>query len=116
MKEPKIKILILNYNGKAFLKECLDSVMTIDYSNYSVVLIDNNSTDDSIKYVRSLYDNVEIIQQDPNSLSVFAISELLFKYLTDKEKMKKALNLKYLSCGIILSYFLRNCLGYYFFA
>ena len=41
MKEAKIKILILNYNGKAFLKECLDSVMSINYSNYSVILIDN---------------------------------------------------------------------------
>ena len=45
----------------------------------------------------SVNDNVEIVQQDSNSLSVFTISELLFKNLTDKEKMKKALNLKYLS-------------------
>lgn len=68
MKKPKIKILILNYNGKAFLKECLDSVMAINYSNYSVILIDNGSTDDSVKYVDSLYDNVEIIQTGENRL------------------------------------------------
>ena len=66
MKEPKIKVLILNYNGRAFLKECLDSVMAINYSNYSVILIDNSSTDSSVKYVESLYDNVEIIQTGKN--------------------------------------------------
>ena len=64
----KISIVIPVYNSSSTLKECLDSVMTIDYSNYSVVLIDNNSTDDSIKYVRSLYDNVEIIQTGKNRL------------------------------------------------
>ena len=43
MKEDKIKILILNYNGEKLLKECLDSVLSIDYSNYSTILIDNVS-------------------------------------------------------------------------
>jgi|TARA_B100000959_G_scaffold134609_1_gene141362 MOSC domain-containing protein YiiM len=42
-------------------------------------------------------DTVEIIKQEPNSLSIFEISELLFKDLTNKGKMKEALNLKYLS-------------------
>jgi MOSC domain-containing protein YiiM len=45
----------------------------------------------------SVNDTVEIIKQEPNSLSVFEISELLFKDLTNKGKMKEALNLKYLS-------------------
>ena len=50
MKEAKIKILILNYNGEDFLKNCLKSVSSINYSNYSIVLIDNNSTDNSVVY------------------------------------------------------------------
>ena len=66
MKEVKVDILILNYNGKAFLKECLDSVMAIDYSNYSVVFIDNGSTDNSVDYVKSLYENVEVVQTGEN--------------------------------------------------
>ena len=62
MKEDKIKILILNYNGEKLLKECLDSVQSIDYSNYSTILIDNGSSDKSIDYVKSLYgDSVEIV-------------------------------------------------------
>ena len=66
MKKDKVKILILNYNGRAFLNECLDSVMAIDYSNYSVVLIDNNSTDSSVEYVKSKYKDVKIFKTDKN--------------------------------------------------
>ena len=66
MKEVKVKILILNYNGKILLKECLDSVMAINYSDYSVVLIDNNSTDNSVEYVKSQYVKVEIVETGKN--------------------------------------------------
>mgnify|MGYP000057698187 FL=1 len=45
----------------------------------------------------SINDSVEVIKREPNSLSVFKISELLFRDLTNIEKMKESLNLKYLS-------------------
>lgn len=55
MKDPFISIQILNYNGKKFLKGCLDSLLKLDYSNYEVVVVDNASTDDSLKFVNNLY-------------------------------------------------------------
>lgn len=68
MKETKVKILILNYNGAKILKECLDSVSEINYSNYSIVLIDNNSIDNSIEFVKSSYSDVEVVQTGENRL------------------------------------------------
>ena len=69
MKEDKVKILILNYNGEKLLKECLDSVQAIDYPNYSAILIDNGSSDKSIDYVKSLYgDSIEIVETGRNRL------------------------------------------------
>ena len=64
--KPKVKILILNYNGAEFLKECLDSISDITYSNYSVVLIDNNSTDKSVEFVKSSYSDIEVVQTGKN--------------------------------------------------
>ena len=52
---PHIKILILNWNGKHLLKPCLDSIKKIDYSNYSVMVIDNGSTDNSVNMVKENY-------------------------------------------------------------
>ena len=59
MRENKIKILILNYNGIHFLKDCLESIELIDYPNYSTVLIDNHSTDGSVEYVKSNYPDID---------------------------------------------------------
>ena len=64
--ESKIKILILNFNGKAFLDNCIKSVNDINYGNYSVVVIDNNSTDGSVQYVKEKYPEVEIIETKSN--------------------------------------------------
>ena len=66
MKNDKIKILILNFNGLKFIKECLDSVLKIDYPNFSVTVIDNSSTDDSINFIKSNYPDVKIVLTDKN--------------------------------------------------
>ena len=61
-----IKILILNWNGKHLLKPCLDSVNKIDYSNYSVMVIDNGSTDNSVKMVNENFPEVDILELKNN--------------------------------------------------
>ena len=66
MKTPKIKILILNYNGRTVLKDCLDSVSNIIYPNYTTVLIDNASSDSSVEFVESSYNDIEIIHTGKN--------------------------------------------------
>ena len=61
-----IKILILNWNGKHLLKPCLDSVSGIDYPNYSVMVIDNGSTDNSVKMVNENFPKVDILELKDN--------------------------------------------------
>ena len=39
---PKVKVVILNWNGEKLLKRCLDSVTNINYSNYQII---SNSDD-----------------------------------------------------------------------
>ena len=63
---PHIKILILNWNGKDLLKHCLDSVIAIDYPNYSVIMIDNGSSDGSLDMVQENYSKVECLALDRN--------------------------------------------------
>ena len=48
-----ISIIILNYNGKQYLKECLNSVFAQSYTDFEVILFDNNSSDGSVEYLRS---------------------------------------------------------------
>ncbi|MEM2143949.1 MAG: glycosyltransferase family 2 protein [Candidatus Jordarchaeaceae archaeon] len=52
---PLVSIVILNYNGLAFLgsylNECLSSVIRSDYPNLEVIFVDNGSTDGSVEFV-----------------------------------------------------------------
>ncbi|KAF5068361.1 Glycosyltransferase like family 2 [anaerobic digester metagenome] len=50
--EPKVTIIILNWNGWKDTIECLESVQRINYQNYHVVVVDNASEDDSIEKIR----------------------------------------------------------------
>lgn len=53
VKYPKVYVLILNYNGWADTIECLESVLRSDYPNYQVIIIDNNSSDNSTEYIKA---------------------------------------------------------------
>ncbi len=50
----KFSILIANYNNGKYFKECYDSIMAQDYSNWEAIIVDDKSTDDSIAVISSL--------------------------------------------------------------
>ena len=52
MNNPRVAIIVLNWNGWKDTIECLESIYQLSYQNYSVVLVDNNSSDDSIKKIK----------------------------------------------------------------
>jgi len=52
-KWPKIAIIILNWNGWKDTIECLESVFRIDYPNYQVIVVDNNSPNNSMEYIKA---------------------------------------------------------------
>jgi len=45
---PHVTIIILNWNGLHDTIECLESVLKLDYDNFNIILVDNNSTDNSV--------------------------------------------------------------------
>lgn len=66
MENNLVSIIIINYNGKHHLDKCLKSLMQIDYKNYEIILVDNNSSDDSINFVKKFYPSIVIIQLEKN--------------------------------------------------
>ena len=52
-KQPKVYIIIINYNNWADTIECLESVLRNDYPNYQVIVVDNNSPNYSMKYIKA---------------------------------------------------------------
>jgi GT2 family glycosyltransferase len=67
MKNPKVFIIILNYNGKDTIKKCLDSVFYSDYPNSEVVVVDNDSKDGSLEFAKGIYSKFHFIKNAKNS-------------------------------------------------
>jgi len=63
---PKVFVLILSYNGAKWLKECLPSVLAMDYPNFETVVIDNGSSDNTQDFLRDQYSQVHVIALQPN--------------------------------------------------
>ncbi len=53
MLNPKVTIIVLNYNGARFLPDCMDSIRKVTYPDFEVILADNNSGDGSADWFRS---------------------------------------------------------------
>jgi GT2 family glycosyltransferase len=66
MRPPPVAIIILNWNGINDTLECLESVRQIQYDNFSIVVVDNGSEDDSCLQIRNNYPEVKLIENRAN--------------------------------------------------
>jgi len=64
-KYPLCSMVVVNYNSKAFLKNCLDSLSKQTYPNCEIIVVDNASTDDSLKIVEN-YPKIKLIKSKTN--------------------------------------------------
>jgi len=67
-KLPFVSIIMLNYNGKAFLEACLSSIFKIRYprSSYEIILVDNASSDGSVEYIRKNFPLIRLLALNKN--------------------------------------------------
>jgi GT2 family glycosyltransferase len=61
-----VSVIIVNYNGRAFLEKCLSSLLAQSYPDVEIILVDNASRDDSIEYLRKEFPSVKIIANKEN--------------------------------------------------
>jgi GT2 family glycosyltransferase len=77
--EPKVGIVLVNYNGAKFQNDSIRSVQNLSYHNYEVIVVDNASTDNSIMMLREEFPWVTIIDAKKN-LGVAAGNNIGIKY------------------------------------
>jgi hypothetical protein len=63
---PKVVVVVLNWNGRTDTLICLDSLTTIDYPNWAVIVVDNGSEDGSVDAVRKAHPEVTVIESAEN--------------------------------------------------
>ena len=67
MYETQLSIVIVNYNVKYFLQQCLYSVRAATQGlETDIYVVDNHSTDQSVEYLRPLFPEVTFIENTEN--------------------------------------------------
>ena len=84
-KSPIISIIIPHWNGIETLSECISSLFETNFNSYEIIIVDNNSSDETIDIVNNFkHDNRLKKDRFYTNVSIFNI---------DKYTPGKALNL-----------------------
>ena len=62
----ELSVIVVNWNGRHLLADCLTSLRSQSLKNIEVILVDNGSTDDSVTHVRREYPEVRVLCLDRN--------------------------------------------------
>lgn len=62
-----VSIIIVNWNGKKWLKKCLKSLENQTYKNIEIIVVDNASNDGSVEFVKRYFPKIIIVNNKINS-------------------------------------------------
>jgi O-antigen biosynthesis protein len=64
--QPRVSLITVNYNGKHFLKPLLDSLLQQTYPSIEIVVVDNDSHDGSVEWLKENYPQIVIVPNKEN--------------------------------------------------
>lgn len=64
---PRVGVVVLNWNGREVLRECLGSLVDSSYPALDIVVVDNGSSDGSGDFVAAEFPNVDLIRNARNA-------------------------------------------------
>lgn len=63
---PKVTVVVVNWNGRHLLQECLEALSCQTYRDFSAVVVDNGSTDGSVAWLKDRFPAVRVMALDRN--------------------------------------------------
>jgi len=85
-KEQKIVIISPTYNSERYIANCIRSVISQDYDNYEMIVIDDCSTDDTYRVAKQFEsDRIKVIRNEENKGAVRNQIESIRKYCNDDD-------------------------------
>ena len=100
--KPLISVIILAFNEEKFLPRCLNSLKNQSLKNFEIIIVDNNSTDRTIKIAKSF--GVKVVRENKQGITYArergyseAQSEIIARLDADSTAPKDWLNSLYLA-------------------
>lgn len=65
-KNKSVSVVLLSYNSKEDLKECIPSLMSQTYQDFEIIIVDNGSMDGSEEFIKIQYPTIKVVQTGKN--------------------------------------------------
>jgi GT2 family glycosyltransferase len=63
----QVSIIVVNWNGERFLKDCLGALSKQSYANCEIILVDNGSADNSVRFAKENFPEVKVVALSENT-------------------------------------------------
>ena len=63
---PLVSVIVVNWNGRAYLPDCLESLARQSFRSFEIILVDNGSCDDSVPFVTEHFPWVHLVILEEN--------------------------------------------------
>ncbi len=63
---PLVSIIIVNWNGKHLIEECIESLRNQTFRDFEVIVVDNGSTDGSSEFIKNSFPEVKLVLLSSN--------------------------------------------------
>ena len=67
MQETKVTVVIPNYNGIKYIRDCMDSLYKQEEISFEILVVDNGSKDGSLEILKTEYVNAKVIALEDNT-------------------------------------------------
>lgn len=65
-KTPGASVVVVSYNTSAYIGECIEALLALDYPQVEIIVVDNASSDGSIDLIKSRFPQVELVELPEN--------------------------------------------------
>ena len=83
--QPTVAYVVVCWNNRDLLEECLESIKAQDYPSKKIIIVDNDSKDDSVAFIKKSYPEVELVELDKNQGFAIGNNRGIDKALEDKD-------------------------------
>ena len=57
----EVSVIIPNFNGRKYLKSCLESILIQNFKSFDIIVVDNGSQDGSVEYLKKEFPEVKVV-------------------------------------------------------
>ena len=62
----KVSVIIPTYNAASFIKRNIEKVLNQTYKDFEIILVDDNSADNTIKVVKNISSEIKVLKNETN--------------------------------------------------